>query len=153
MIGSKIESNENEVVKVLKIYSDKNTRSERFNAIVEMNNDTIEQLIQKGRMNIDWDECKIHKYVQVNRCYKCLGFNHVAKVCKNKLACSKCTGEHNAQQCTAEGMKCVNCTAFNLKNVNTVNFENVCTEHHAFSRECHVLKLNIERMNGNERGE
>lgn len=45
-IASLIELNEND--KMFKIYAVKNTCSERFDAIVEMDNDTIEQLIQKG---------------------------------------------------------------------------------------------------------
>lgn len=61
LISSQFELGENEYVKVLKVYADKNTRSERFNAIVEVSNALMEEMVQKGRLIIDWDECKVHK--------------------------------------------------------------------------------------------
>lgn len=97
------------------------------------------EMVKKGRINIDWDECKVYQYIQVKRCYKCLGFNHTAKTCKNKLACSKCASEHNVRECEAENMNCVNCVEFNKK-----HNENTDTCLHAFARGCHVLQQIIE---------
>lgn len=139
---------ENNTVKVLKMYSDKNTRIERYNAIVEMNVEVMDEIIKKGRINIDWDECKVHKYVYVKRCYKCLGFNHVAKTCVNKIACSKCAGEHNVRDCNAENMSCVNCIEHNKKNKANTN-----TCHHAFARECLVLQQTIEKLQNKNKHE
>ena len=33
------------------------------------------------------------------RCYKCQRFGHVAAVCKGKMRCSKCGGEHEYEDC------------------------------------------------------
>lgn len=148
IIKKKLEWCEGEVIKILKVYSDKNTRKERYNAIAEVSTPVMDEMIGLGRMNIEWDECKIHQYVQVKRCYKCLGFNHMAQTCKNKLACSKCAGEHNARECTAQTMKCVNCTTYNIRNK-----ENVDTCHHAFARDCVALKQLMERIKNKKHDE
>lgn len=144
-IGSQIEISENDGLKVLKTYSDKNTRNESYNAIVEMSTEAMEEIIQKNRINIDWDECKVHQYIQVKRCYKCLGFNHMAKTCNKKLACSKCAGEHSINECDSESLNCINCIEFNMKNNVNIN-----TGQHAFSRECQILKQNFEKYANNK---
>lgn len=66
-------------------------------------------MVDKKRVNVQWDSCKIYEYLNVRRCFKCLGFNHVAENCKNKIACSKCAEEHDEKQCTCVELKCVNC--------------------------------------------
>lgn len=43
------------------------------------------------------------------QCFKCMGFRHSAKVCRNDQVCSKCSGGHSYKECSAEFLKCVNC--------------------------------------------
>ena len=59
-------------------------------------------------------------------CYNCSEIGHVANVCKNKTACSRCAGEHLLENCMNTEQKCANC----LKN----NVDDVC--HSAFSYLC-----------------
>lgn len=127
-ITSQLDVYECDTIKVLKIYTDKNLRNERYNAIVELNSAVMNELIKKGKINVNWDECRVHAYIQIKRCFKCLGFNHMANECKNKLACSKCGDEHRATECNSETTSCVNCVEFNKR-----NNENIEASHHAFS--------------------
>lgn len=55
-------------------------------------------------------------YVQpIMQCYKCLKFNHSAKVCKNSQVCSVCAGEHSYKDCTKDtDFKCSNCGGAHL---------------------------------------
>ncbi|KAJ8983457.1 hypothetical protein NQ317_013332 [Molorchus minor] len=58
--------------------------------------------------NLRWSRGKAYDYVYVNRCYKCLGFNHIAKDCRNSKACSKCSLDHEGE-CKTKQNKCTNC--------------------------------------------
>ena len=35
----------------------------------------------------------------VTQCYKCQGFNHIAKDCKNDRKCVRCAGAHKSTDC------------------------------------------------------
>ncbi len=44
------------------------------------------------------------------RCFKCQRMGHVAAVCRGKVRCAKCEGEHDYDKCTeVNGLKCCNC--------------------------------------------
>ena len=48
----------------------------------------------------------------VTQCYKCKGFNHVAKDCKSEQKCVRCAGAHKSTECAdkhKEFLKCSNC--------------------------------------------
>lgn len=66
---------------------------------------------------IDRWRSKVKEYIYpVMQCYKCLKFNHTAKICKNKQVCSKCAGEHSHKDCVSDDMniKCSNCGGAHL---------------------------------------
>lgn len=80
--------------------------------------------------------------MRINRCYKCLGYNHPAKECKNKLACIKCGGEHKADACKSKELSCVNCVEY-AKRTN----ENIDTKHHAFAHKCVCTQRIVDKIN------
>ena len=50
----------------------------------------------------------------VTQCYKCQGFNHIAKDCKNDQKCVRCAGAHKSTDCPDKNketlkIKCSNC--------------------------------------------
>ena len=50
----------------------------------------------------------------VTQCYKCQGFNHVAKDCKSEQKCVRCAGAHKSTECPDKNkkslkLKCSNC--------------------------------------------
>lgn len=124
-------SSEEAVVRVIKVYEDKNTQKENFNAILELDKSTAECMLEEKKISIAWDMCRVYNYVQIMRCYKCLGYNHMAQECKNKIACCKCGGEHKVEECKSEEMSCVNCVSYAKKNNEDIN-----TKHHAFAHDC-----------------
>ena len=61
----------------------------------------------------------------VTQCYKCQGFNHIAKDCKKEQKCVRCAGSHKSTECPDKNkkslkLKCSNCDG----------------DHVASSREC-----------------
>lgn len=62
------------------------------------------------------------------QCYKCLKFNHSAKVCRGEQNCSSCAGRHSYKECDVEEVICINCSG----------------NHLAVSRDCPVKKKKME---------
>ena len=65
----------------------------------------------------------------VTQCYKCQGFNHVAKDCKSEQKCVRCAGAHKSTECPDKNkksikLKCSNCNG----------------DHIASSRDCPKFK-------------
>lgn len=113
---------EDTFVRVNKVYADQNTQKETFNAIVEFDAKSAEIVLTAKQISVAWDMCRAYNYVRIIRCYKCLGYNHMAKDCKNKIACCKCGGEHKLEDCKSEEMSCINCVEYakqNNENIDT----------------------------------
>ena len=84
-----------------------------------------------GRIRI---RCESYRTApQVTQCYKCQGFNHIAKDCKNAQKCLRCAGAHKSIECPDKNkdslkLKCSNCNG----------------EHVASSKECPKFKEQIK---------
>ena len=84
-----------------------------------------------GRIRI---RCESYRTTpQVTQCYKCQGFNHIAKDCKNAQKCVRCAGSHKSVECPDKNkdslkQKCSNCNG----------------EHVASSKECPKFRDQIK---------
>ena len=84
-----------------------------------------------GRIRI---RCESYRTApQVTQCYKCQGFNHIAKDCKNAQKCLRCAGANKSIECPDKNkdslkLKCSNCNG----------------EHVASSKECPKFKEQIK---------
>jgi hypothetical protein len=48
----------------------------------------------------------------VTQCFKCQGFNHIAKSCRRDARCGRCAGQYNTSDCVGDlPKKCINCKA------------------------------------------
>lgn len=126
------EDDEFKVVHISEIKKQNNY--EQYQAILETKPVTYNKLMKNEKVFIKWDRCFVNEYVQVTRCYKCLGFNHHAVTCTKNKACKNCGGDHEAVNCSSVEVKCVNCMWYvkNMKMTMDVN-------HSPFSTECEVL--------------
>lgn len=72
---------------------------------------------------------KVHQYIPpLLQCYKCLKFNHSARVCRSEQMCSSCAGRHSYKECDVEEIVCINCSG----------------NHLAISRDCPIKKKKME---------
>ena len=84
-----------------------------------------------GRIRI---RCESYRTTpQVTQCYKCQGFNHIAKDCKNAQKCVRCAAAHKSTECPDKNkdslkLKCSNCNG----------------EHVASSKECPKFRDQIK---------
>ena len=71
--------------KILKIYVNQNKRQESFNAIIETDGETYENILKQKRLNVEFDSCIVYDFVSILRCFKCLGYHHKAHECINRI--------------------------------------------------------------------
>ncbi|XP_067614709.1 uncharacterized protein PF3D7_1120000-like [Eurosta solidaginis] len=122
---------DNKELKIIKVYEDRNKREESYNIIIETDCETYEHLIEKKRIKVEWDSCRVFEHINVPRCFKCLGFQHKASDCTFKQACSKCGEQHDVKECNSNIIRCVNC--FDLVRRKVIDVE---VDHYAYSTKC-----------------
>ena len=84
-----------------------------------------------GRMRI---RCENYRTTPpVTQCYKCQGFNHVAKDCKSEQKCVRCAGAHKSTECPDKDKKSLKLKCSNCKG-----------DHVASSRDCPKFKDQIK---------
>lgn len=121
-------------LKVITVYGTK-----QLSAIIEIDSNHFNKVMEAKRINIGWDRCVVYEYVSLRKCFNCNGYNHKAAECRNKKTCKNCSGEHDVRDCDIVEPKCINCVNVNKKL--NLNFE---TNHVAHSLECKVFERNIE---------
>lgn len=93
----------------------KKTRANVQMAIVTVPLTDANRLLEKRRIKIGWSSCRIEEFINPRRCFKCLGFGHLAADCCNKESgirdeCLRCgSKEHRAKTCDSEVFKCYVC--------------------------------------------
>lgn len=109
--------------------------------IVEVDADAYSKLLNIGKLNLPWRECRIYEHIHLKRCFKCCGYSHISSQCNREQFCSKCAGKHKHAECRSNRTCCINCKSmnerFNLK---------LDTNHHAWSRNCDVYQRRIRNM-------
>ena len=104
-------------VEVRTFVSKANSRGQKV-AILTLGTRDAAKLLNKGHLKIGWVNCRIREKPVVSRCFKCLGFGHVANRCSGpdrSKACFRCGGQdHKASTCSAV-YSCVLCLEAGLK--------------------------------------
>lgn len=81
-----------------------------FGAILEVELATFNKMIEAKHLYAGFDSCAVYEDVNVRRCYKCWGFNHVSAKCTSATQrCSNCAGDHHYKDCTSADPKCAAC--------------------------------------------
>lgn len=132
----------NDKIFMMKILKKNINNREIGTIILETDSKTHNTLIERERIKIGWGICRVYDYVSVLQCYKCWGYNHFAKDCRNKIVCRKCAGEHSEVNCASENKKCQNCADVITK----FKVEGWSSDHEVTDRNCEVYKQNIARV-------
>lgn len=77
--------NQNKYMNVVHLFEIK--YNETYAAIIESDPKSFNVLMEKKFVVIRTDKCNVTDSLNVLRCYKCCGYNHKSKTCKNKKAC------------------------------------------------------------------
>lgn len=74
---------------------------EKCNIVLEASKETRDYLIQKERLYVGWNCCRVNDYIAATRCYKCHGYGHTTKYCKAQSeVCGHCSLQgHGFKEC------------------------------------------------------
>lgn len=96
----------------LKVTLFKPNRREQRKAVVEMEDREVTPVLQKGKVKVGWVVCRVRKRVELDRCFRCLGYGHARRNCSGpdrSMNCWKCgSAEHKAAGCS-ETPSCILC--------------------------------------------
>lgn len=105
-------------------------------ATMEADVSTYERIVQAGKLNIEFERCRVFPHVNVTRCFNCQEFGHISRFCKNATLCGKCSSEHKTNDCQSDANKCVNCIFAKEK----LHIENdIDVNHNSWSVRCPVF--------------
>lgn len=128
---------QNADITVLNIEQSKKGNAEYF-ATMEMDNESFQKVIRLRRINVGWERCLIFKSIDLVRCFKCCGYNHLSFRCFHSQTCSKCAGDHRFKDCTVNEVRCVNC-----KKANERLQLGLDINHSAWSKSCGVYQQKV----------
>lgn len=85
--------------------------------VLEVQPEVRHMLLNKGRIYIEWNSCRVRDHIRVSRCFKCQKLGHIAKDCRSAEQCSHCAGSHLRKDCdkVEEEPCCANCKRFGFK--------------------------------------
>lgn len=137
-----LRQNEIKEIKHFKIVKVIRVPGRKFNAvsvICEIDSEVFQQIIRWGRLNIDFEICRVVEQVNILRCYNCCAYGHRSNDCTNEKKCVRCAGSHDLKECSSNDEKCSNCVALNNERKLNLN-----VDHAAWSKHCPVFKRNVK---------
>lgn len=106
-------------------------------ATLDLPVEAAKKLLLLGKVKIGWTVCPIREKTALTKCFKCLEFGHIARLCKNEdrsKLCRRCgKADHIARDCKNEP-SCMFCIKSNAKE----------TKHIAGSGRCPTLKKALD---------
>lgn len=128
-------------IEIKKIINKTKENRKSYDVVIELDYKSYEDVLRNGFVYFGWNRYNVIDHIHIDRCFKCSGFMHIEKVCKNEMACSLCAGAHKRNECNEGELKCINCLKaneiFNLK------YE---TNHHSYSKQCKTLQRKIDTV-------
>lgn len=137
-----VEQNDLSEIKHFKIVKMNKTSGQKFNtvsAICEIDSETFQKIMRWGKLNIEWEVCKVVEHVDILRCFKCCAYGHRSNDCSSTKICVRCAGDHDVKECSSENVKCINCVKLNSERKLNIN-----VDHAAWSTDCPVYKRNVK---------
>ena len=111
---------------------------ESWSMILELDDMTHQQLLERGLLYLGWQRCKIFDSTNVRRCFNCWGYGHKQKTCKKDIVCNHCAEKHESKDCKNKVKKCINC----MNQKQKFNLKDLKTNHEATDRKCpHYLRI------------
>lgn len=84
--------------------------------IIKTDHNTFLRAMQKKRLLIRWDSCKVYEHINLHRCIRCSVYGHHIQECTaTQYTCPRCAGPHSASECTADIPCCPVCVGVNEK--------------------------------------
>jgi hypothetical protein len=127
----------------LKVITTVKRKSGSSFVVIETDPATRLRLLAEGKVNVHWRRHRVYDHVNITQCYKCAGIKHTARDCTRDQVCMKCAGSHDAHNCVATELKCVNCSRHphRPQSTNPTN-----TNHDARNSECPFIQRATDQL-------
>lgn len=128
-------------------------KNEKKHIPVTLPEPLTDHLFKKKTVCLGFKECSVKDFVTIQRCHRCLGFDHVAAQCGNTQGCSICAGEHSYKDCNSKRKECAMCIFYNSANRRWRRAHKP-TDHSVHSGHCWVyntllqIRQNFRRVRG-----
>ncbi|KAL4702261.1 hypothetical protein ACJJTC_002856 [Scirpophaga incertulas] len=78
-------------------------------------------LVQRGRLYIGWESCRVEDFTTAICCPKCAQYGHGERKCRQEAnTCYRCgVLDHKSEDCKVESRKCATCHRFGQKGSET----------------------------------
>lgn len=111
------------------------------NWVLTVDPSTFFRLKRSVKIYIGWDSISFREFIRPTQCFKCWRFGHIAKFCRNKKCCAKCTEEHEEKDCKSSDKKCRNCIEFNQHNKKATS-----VNHESNDKKCPMVDKEIAKQ-------
>ncbi|XP_053976365.1 uncharacterized protein LOC128875066 [Hylaeus volcanicus] len=102
-------------------------------AVVELGEGAAVKLLAAAKLKIGWVNCRIRRWTEVQRCFRCLGYGHTRRECKGPDRSNACRRRgkdgHKAAACEATP-HCHLCAGI----------KDATTDHYAGSGKCRIFR-------------
>lgn len=121
----------------IKVVAKKQCRNpSKQNWLLQAPPDITKWFLKRKRVYFDLLTVHVQEHINLAQCFRCAGFNHVAKYCTQEECCHKCGGKHKPDQCSEDKAKCPNC----------VKMKYVETNHSARDYDCPVYQQKLKHF-------
>ena len=97
-------------------FSNRRAARDRNHWICEVSPELRKNLMERQRLFVDFYSCRVDDHLGITRCFKCQGFGHVAKKCRQQDdTCSHCAENgHQRRECPRrqESPRCAVCRRY-----------------------------------------
>lgn len=134
-------------MKVVRIIKNETRSSNQVSAILETDARGFEELIDRQRLYIGWERCRVIEATDVLRCFNCSEYGHKAASCTKTACCPKCAGDHQVSECQNDFAKCINCHLMNTNRTSPYD-KLLDVSHSSWSLDCPIFakRLNSARQ-------
>lgn len=118
----------------------KRKNSKTYQLVLETEDWIARRLLQKQKLHLGFNSCKILPYMPIVRCENCQRYGHTGQNCRQQTRCQFCAGGHATAKCgvtdNENKHRCINC----MGTGNTF-------PHHAGSSDCPCYQFHIQKRN------
>lgn len=80
-----------------------------FQATIQLDVASYKRAVAAKHVLVGLDRCGVFGAIDVIRCFRCNGYNHISTSCTQDQSCPRCAGPHRLEECKSEALRCSNC--------------------------------------------
>lgn len=128
---------------IINVVSLRQRFDKKFDVVVSCDFRTFTTIMERQKLKISWEQCRVHEQLNVIRCFKYNAYGHTASKCNESVnICPICAKSHMIKDCPRNKSKCINCVRTNERLRMQLH-----TNHTAWNYNCptYLHQMNLKR--------